>query len=75
MTTFFSRLSYTWGNEDWNTEREALQIGSQDTVLCITASGDRPLNLLVDDCHRMVAIDANQQQNYLLHLRLLLCSI
>lgn len=70
MTAFFSRLSYSFGNEDWLTERRALKIKHGDRILCITASGDRPLNLLLDDCHEVVSIDANCIQNHLLHLKI-----
>lgn len=70
MSNFFSQLSYSYGNEDWITEQQALQIKPSDTVLCITASGDRPLNLLVNDCKEMVSIDANKQQNHLLKLKM-----
>lgn len=67
---FFSRLSYSIGNEDWRTEERALDLQPNDHVLCITASGDRPLNLLVRNCRRMVCIDANQTQNRLLALKI-----
>ncbi len=66
---FFSRLSYSFGNEDWLTEHRALKIQPEDRVLCITASGDRPLNLLQKECKEMIALDANQAQNYLLELK------
>lgn len=69
MTRFFSLLRYSFGNEDWRTEEEALEIQPQDHVLCITASGDRPLNLLTRECQKMVCLDANPVQNYLLHLK------
>ncbi len=69
MAAFFSRLSYSFGNEDWITEQKALQIQPQDRVLCITASGDRPLNLLMSDCQNIVCVDANKIQNYLLSLK------
>lgn len=69
MGNFFSRLSYSFGNEDWQTERKALRIQPTDRILCITASGDRPLNLLIDDCMEIVSIDANPIQNYLLDLK------
>lgn len=71
MATFFSRLSYSLGNEDWATEQEALQIKPQDRILCITASGDRPLNLLLNPCQNLVSIDANKIQNYLLDLKVI----
>jgi S-adenosylmethionine-diacylglycerol 3-amino-3-carboxypropyl transferase len=70
MAKFFSRLSYSFGNEDWKTEQQALNIQSNDCVLCITASGDRPLNLLVRECKKMVCVDANPIQNYLFQLKL-----
>lgn len=69
MASFFSLLRYSFGNEDWRTEEEALDIQPQDEVLCITASGDRPLNLLARECQKIVCIDANHVQNYLLQLK------
>lgn len=67
---FFSRLNYSFGNEDWETEQRALQVKPDDRILCITASGDRPLNILSNECKEVVAIDANPLQNYLLQLKL-----
>src|SRR4051812_25068788 len=69
MNGFFSKLNYSLGNEDWETERRALQIRPSDEVCCITASGDRPLHLLLCDCRRLTAIDANVAQNHLLKLK------
>lgn len=69
MKSFFSLLRYSFGNEDWRTEEEALDIQPQDQVLCITASGDRPLNLLTRECQKIVCIDANSVQNHLLQLK------
>lgn len=69
MASFFSLLRYSFGNEDWKTEETALNIQPQDEVLCITASGDRPLNLLTRQCQKMTCIDANPVQNYLLELK------
>lgn len=66
---FFSHLRYSFGNEDWRTEEEALDIQPQDHVLCITASGDRPLNLLMRECQKIVCIDANPVQNHLLQFK------
>lgn len=67
---FFATLNYSSCNEDWRTERRALQIGPSDRVLCVTGSGDRPLHLLLDDPERLVAIDANPCQNHLLRLKM-----
>jgi S-adenosylmethionine-diacylglycerol 3-amino-3-carboxypropyl transferase len=69
MKDFFSRLNYSFGNEDWKIERKALQIASGNHVLCITASGDRPLNLLMDECGTLTSLDANPVQNHLLSLK------
>lgn len=69
MTRFFSHLRYSYGNEDWRTEEIALDIRPQDHVLCITASGDRPLNLLTRPCKKMFCVDANPMQNHLLALK------
>lgn len=69
MEPFYSRLSYSFGNEDWVTEHQALKIKSTDKVVCVTASGDRPLNLLTADCKEIVAIDANPMQNALFDLK------
>ncbi len=69
MTPFYSRLSYSFGNEDWKTEQKALQIDSKSDILCITASGDRPLNLLTRGCSSLVSVDANPFQNALFELK------
>ena len=69
MSSFFSRLSYSIGNEDWSTEEEGLKIEPSNRVLCITASGDRPLHILQHPCQEVVAVDANPVQNYLLDLK------
>lgn len=67
---FFKRLSYSFGNEDWDTERQALKINSGDTVFCISASGDRSLHPLMDGCDEVYSIDANPVQNDLLKLKM-----
>lgn len=66
---FFSRLSYSFGNEDWRVERQALKIQPEDTVVCVTASGDRPLDLLLDECKELISVDLNPIQNYLCKLK------
>lgn len=69
MAHFFKRLSYSFGNEDWRTDHEALKVKPQDSVLCITASGDRPLHLLLNNCESITSIDANPFQNQLFNLK------
>ena len=70
MGNFYQRLSYSFGNEDAATEHRALQLESGNRALCVTASGDRPLHLLLEDCAEVVAIDLNPVQNYLLELKI-----
>lgn len=69
MEDFYSRLSYSFGNEDWVTEKKALQIQPNDDIVCVTASGDRPLNLLTEKCNSIISLDANPMQNALLDLK------
>ena len=69
MPNFYSRLSYSFGNEDWRTEHKALKIQPSDRVLCVTGSGDRPLNLLTTDLQEIITIDANPIQNALFDLK------
>lgn len=69
MGSFYSRLSYSFGNEDWITEQQALQVKPTDEVLCVTASGDRPLNLMSTPLKRIVTVDANPLQNALFDLK------
>lgn len=69
MTNFYSKLSYSFGNEDWRTEVKALQVQETDTIVCVTASGDRPLNLLTKKCKQLISVDANPIQTFLLDLK------
>jgi S-adenosylmethionine-diacylglycerol 3-amino-3-carboxypropyl transferase len=67
---FYKHLNYSIGNEDWNVEQQALQVKPGDRVICVTASGDRPLHLLMTDCAEIISIDMNRIQNHLLELKL-----
>lgn len=71
---FYKRLNYSLGNEDWSVEEQALRIAPGDKVVCVTASGDRPLHLLMTDCAEIISIDMNSIQNYLLELKLIAIS-
>ena len=70
MEDFYHRLSYSFGNEDCSAEKRALNIQKGDKIVCVTASGDRPLNLLTEDCGSITSIDANPMQNALLDLKM-----
>jgi S-adenosylmethionine-diacylglycerol 3-amino-3-carboxypropyl transferase len=67
---FYKHLNYSIGNEDWNVERQALQVNAGDRAICVTASGDRPLHLLMTNCAEIISIDMNRVQNHLLSLKL-----
>lgn len=63
---------YIWfsaSNEDSSSEIEALSLGPNSRVLCITASGSRPLDLLVADVKSIVALDRNPAQTALAELK------
>lgn len=67
---FFEKINYSASNEDSESERIALQINPEDTVLCITGSGARSLDLLIDSPKQIVSIDFNASQNHLLELKI-----
>lgn len=66
---FFASLNYSSVNEDWRTEAAALSVTGRDSVLCVTGSGARPLDLLALGPRRVVAIDAGPAQSALLELK------
>lgn len=70
MDTFFEQIVYSAANEDPASERRALDLDDTDTVLCITGSGARPLDLLIDGPAKIVAVDFNLRQNHLLELKM-----
>jgi len=63
-------LLYSSINEDGNSERTALSITTEDTILTITGSGARALDLLVDNPKKIISVDSNPLQSYLLELKL-----
>src|SRR4029078_5372714 len=67
---FYNRLNYSLGNEDWHVEAQALRIVPKDRVVCVTASGDRPMHLLMTECAEIISIDMNRIQTYLLELKI-----
>jgi S-adenosylmethionine-diacylglycerol 3-amino-3-carboxypropyl transferase len=68
--SFLETLNYSSVNEDWRTEAAALHLDRASSVLCVTGSGDRPLDLLVLDPARVTAIDLIPAQTHLLHLKI-----
>lgn len=69
-SNFFKKINYSASNEDSESERQALKLRSDDIVLCITGSGARSLDLLVDSPKKVISIDFNPTQNYLLELKI-----
>ncbi len=70
MGDFSRTLNFTSANEDGATELAALSLRPDDHVLCLTASGARPLDLLLGNPGRITAIDINPAQNELLRLKM-----
>lgn len=70
MEKFFEKINYSACNEDSRSEIEALNINENDVILCITASGARSLDLLVKNPKKIVSIDFNKTQNFLLSLKI-----
>lgn len=70
MASFFETLNYSSCNEDSSSELAALQISKDDRVLCITGSGARTLDLLTERPRRVVSIDCNPCQSFLLELKI-----
>lgn len=67
---FRHQLNYTTCNEDSTSELAALEIEKNDRLLCVTGSGGRVLNLLTANPHRVVSVDFNPKQNWLLELKI-----
>ncbi len=68
--SFFNKINYSACNEDSESERKALCLNAGDTVLCITGSGARPLDLLIDHPEKIISVDFNATQNHLLFLKI-----
>ena len=70
MKNFFDNIIYSSSNEDGNSELRALQINQSDTILAITGSWSRSLDLLIQSPKKVISIDFNKTQNYLLRLKI-----
>src|SRR3989344_294595 len=62
-------INYSQCWEDPNLLNKALAINSSDAVLSITSGGDNTLFLLSLNPQKIVYIDSNPAQNYLLELK------
>ena len=70
MKPFLETLNYSSSNEDSRSEVKSLRIGAEDSALCITGSGARTLDLLIESPREIVSIDFNPCQNFLLELKM-----
>jgi len=67
---FNQKINYSSCNEDTFSELKALRIKNDDVVLTITGSGARVLGLLIAQPKKIISIDMNPLQNYLLELKI-----
>lgn len=63
-------INYSQCWEDPRILTEALEVRPEDSVLSITSGGDNTLALLLLNPQKIVSIDLNRLQNYLLELKL-----
>jgi S-adenosylmethionine-diacylglycerol 3-amino-3-carboxypropyl transferase len=63
-------LIYNQCWEDPRLDREALQIGKDDTMLVITSAGCNVLDYVLQNPRRIYAVDVNPKQNALLELKM-----
>jgi len=64
------KINYSQCWEDSLLLKKALLISNEDIVLSITSGGDNTLSLLFEKPNRVVSIDFNKAQNYLLELKI-----
>jgi S-adenosylmethionine-diacylglycerol 3-amino-3-carboxypropyl transferase len=67
---FTQKINYSSCNEDARSELKALRIGQDDIVLAVSGSGARSLDLLISRPKKIISIDMNPLQNYLLELKI-----
>ena len=70
MKPFLDTLNYSSSNEDGHSEIRALLIKGSESILCITGSGARTLDLLTAGPGEIVSVDFNPYQNFLLELKI-----
>ncbi|MBP1646645.1 MAG: hypothetical protein H6Q30_90 [Bacteroidetes bacterium] len=70
MAGFLQTLNYTSSNEDGRSELRALRLTEKDTVVCITGSGSRTLDLLTAGPGRIFSVDMNCCQSFLMELKI-----
>jgi S-adenosylmethionine-diacylglycerol 3-amino-3-carboxypropyl transferase len=66
----FQDVLYAQCWEDPQIDREAFNITSDDVVFSITSGGCNVLTFLIDNPQKIIALDLNPYQNYLLELKI-----
>jgi len=67
---FFKRIAYSTCWEDYGIIQEALNVNKNDILLSISSAGCNVLNLLLHNPKKILAVDFNPHQNYLLELKI-----
>ena len=67
---FFKKIAYSTCWEDFNTINSALKINKNDRLISISSAGDNVLNALLKNPKKILSIDFNPKQNYLLELKI-----
>lgn len=66
---------YNFSWEDSDVDQHFIKIDEKDTLLCITTGGDNILNYLQYNPKKIVSIDMNKHQNYLLKMKIALMRV
>lgn len=66
----FDDIVYAQCWEDPSIDRIAFNIQSDDVIFSITSGGDNVLTFLIDNPSKVIALDLNPHQNYLLALKI-----
>lgn len=66
----FDSIIYAQCWEDVSLDREAFNINKNDVVFTITSGGCNALAFLPDDPEKVIALDLNEKQNFLLELKM-----
>lgn len=66
---------YNFSWEDSDVDQHFLNINENDTLLCITTGGDNILNYLQHNPKKIVSLDLNKHQNYLLKMKIALIRV
>lgn len=70
MSKVFEDILYAQCWEDPQMDRAAFALGPEDAVFSITSGGCNVLSFLIDDPRKVIALDVNPCQNYLLDLKM-----